>query len=294
MLEQRDRRASLAVGFLAAAVGAGYGVVTDALRLPVGPVEGAPLAMAFLYAAFVVVPFGLGAGAALVAVRHRVVVPLVALAALAAVPAVVGWHSGLLVAGVLLVGPFLAVFALAETLARASVGRLANPPAERGFRALSVGVMAALVYAGVFAVRAVVPLWRIDTGAPSVVPPTANLVFMLWYVLGASLLLVGVPVALNRRFGLLAPAVGLLAYLLVDLAYVQPAVAGGTELVVALLLGGWPTLAVLLSAVGALEWWLRNRRGEYDGDDGEPDDDEGGGESKGGPTVEGGLFGDRV
>lgn len=278
-------RASLAVGLLAAAVAGGYGVATDVIRLPVGP--GFLPGTLLLYAALLAVPFALGAAAAFLALRHRVTLPLVVLAGFASLPAVLGWHSGLLVVGVLVAAPLVAVVALTETLVRARVGRLANPPSERGYRALSVGVMAALVYAGVFAVRAVVPLWRIDTGVPSRVPPTVDLAGTLLYVLGASLLLVGVPVALNRRFGLLAPGVGLVAYLLVDFAFVQPAVATGNELVVALLLGGWPTLSVLLAAVGAVEWWLRRRRGDY-----EPDEGEGGGDD--GLTVEGGLFGDRV
>ena len=285
MLRDGDVRASLAVGLLAAAVAGGYGVATDLIRPPGAP--GVLPGILLLYAALLVVPFGLGAGAALLALRHRVVLPLVVVAGFAAVPAVLGWHSGLLVVGVLVAGPLVVVVALAETLVRAGLGRLAEPPSPRGLRALSVGAMAAVLYFGVFALRAVLPLWRIDTGVPPLVPPAVDLALTLWYVLGASLVLVGLPVALNRRVGLLAPVVGLLAYLLVDFAFVQPAVAAGTELVVALLLGVWPTLAVLLAAVGAVEWWLRRRRGddeEWDGDDGED----------GGLSVESGLFGDRV
>jgi mannose-6-phosphate isomerase-like protein (cupin superfamily) len=283
MLRDRTVRASLSVGLLAAAVAGGYGVATDLIRPPGAP--GVLPGTLLLYAALLVVPFGLGAGAAFLALRHRVVLPLVVVAGFAAVPAMLGRHSGLVVVGVLVAGPFVAVVALAETLVRAGVGRLAEPPSPRGLRALSVGVMAAVVYFGVFAVRAVLPLWRIDTGVPSLVPPAVDLAVTLWYVLGASLVLVGLPVALNRRFGLLAPVVGLLAYLLVDFAFVQPAVANGTGLVVALQLGVRPTLAVLLAAVGAVEWWLRRRRGDYD---------EGGDDEDGGLSVEGGLLGDRV
>lgn len=290
MLRDREVRASLAVGLLAAAVGAGYGVATDVIPLSVG---GGSLPVALLlYAALLAVPFGLGAATAYLAFEHRVLLPLVIVAVFAAVPGALGWHGGLLVVGLLAVGPLVVVVALAETLARAWLGRLANPPTREGWRALSVGVMAAVVYFGVFAIRAVLPLWRIDTGAPVRVPPAVDLALTLWYVLGASLVLVGLPVALNRRFGLLAPGVGLVGFLLVDLAFVQPAVAEGTELVVALLLGVWPTLAVLFGAVGVVEWWYRARRGEYDegeggGASGTRDDEEG-------LTVEGGLFGDRV
>jgi hypothetical protein len=288
MLRDRPLRASLAGGLLAAVVAGGYGVATDVIRLPVGP--GFLPGTLLLYAALVAVPFALGAGAVFLGLRHRVVLPLVALVGFAAIPAALGWHGGLLVVGVLVAAPLVAVVALAETLVRARLGRLANPPSERGYRALSVGVGAAAVYTGVFAVRAALPLWRIDTGVPSRVPPPVDLAGTLLYVLGASLLFVGVPVALNRRFGLLAPGVGLVAYLLVDFAFVQPAVAAGSGLVVALLLGGWPTLSVLLTAAGAVEWWLRKRRGDYESDD---EEDDGNGDDRG-LTVEGGLFGDRV
>ncbi len=281
---QRDIRRSLAVGVVAAAVAVGYGVATDVVRPPAVPLVPATL---LLYAALVAAPFGLSAGAALLALRYRVVAPGIVLAGFAALPALLGWRAGVAVVGVLVAGPFVVVVALAETLVRARLGRLATPPSAAGLRALSVGVMAAVVYAGVFAVRAVLPLWRIDTGVPATVPPPVDLAVTLWYVLGVSLVLVGLPVALNRRFGLLAPGAGLLAYLLVDLAFVQPAVAEGTELVVALLLGVWPTLAVLLAAVGAAEFRLRGRP-----DDPEDPDDPGDGDE--GLTVEGGLFGDRV
>ncbi len=290
---RRDRavRVSLVVGLVGAVVGAGYGVATGAIPDSTG--AGIPGVSLFLAVALLSVPFAIAAGTALLALRHRVLSPMVAVAAflvaaVAVVPALQGWHSGQVVVGGLVLGPILAVVALAETLVRARLGRLAAPPSPDAWRALSVGVMAALVYLGVFAVRAVLPLWRIDTGAPSRVPPALDLAVTLVYVLGAALVLVGLPVALNRRYGLLAPGVGMLGFLAVDLAFVQPAVAGGSELVVALLLGVWPTLAVLLAAVGALEWWLRARRGEYDENEGE----EGGGD--GGPTVEAGLFGDRV
>ena len=284
---QRDVRRSLAVGVVAVVVAVGYGVATDVIRPPTTPVLPATL---LLYAALVTVPFGLGTGAALLALRHRVVAPGIALAGFAALPALFGWYAGVTVVGVLVAGPFVVVVALAETLVRARVGRLRTSPSPRGFRALSVGVMAAVVYAGIFAVRAVLPLWRIDTGVPATtVPPTVDLAVTLWYVLGASLVLVGPPVALNRRFGLLAPGAGLLAYLLVDFAFVQPAVAEGTELVVALLLGVWPTLAVLLAVVGVVELRLR---GDDDPDSG-GDDDGGDGDDEG-LTVEGGLLGDRV
>ena len=284
---QRDVRRSLAVGVVAVVVAVGYGVATDVIRPPTTPVLPATL---LLYAALVTVPFGLGTGATLLALRHRVVAPGVALAGFAALPALFGWHAGVTVVGVLVAGPFVVVVALAETLVRARLRRLRTPLSAAGLRALSVGVMAAVVYAGIFAVRAVLPLWRIDTGVPATtVPPAVDLAVTLWYVLGASLVLVGLPVALNRRFGLLAPGAGLLAYLLVDLAFVQPAVAEGAELVVALLLGVWPTLSVLLAAVGVVEFRLRG------GDDPDPDSgDDGGDGDDEGLTVEGGLLGDRV
>ena len=285
MLPDRDVRASIAVGLVAAAVAVGYGVLTGLVRMPADPGLAATL---LVDVTLVVVPFAVGAGTAFLALRHRVVLPLVAIAAVAALPGLLGWHSGLVFVGVLGVGPLVVVVALAETLVRAQLGRLAAPPSARGFRALAVGVGAAVVYVGVFALRAVIPLWRIDTGVPQRLAPGAELALTLWYVLGISLVLVGLPVALNRRFGLVVPLVGLAAYLLVDLAFVQPAVAEGTELVVALLLGVWPTLSVLLAAVGGVEFWLRRRRGEYDREEGSGEET---GESL---TVEDGPFGDRV
>jgi hypothetical protein len=290
MLPDRDVRASVAIGLVAVAVAIGYGVLTDLIRAPAEP----GLAAALLVdVTLVVVPFALGTGTAFLALRHRVVLPLTLVAVFAALPGLLGWHGGSVLVGVLGVGPLVVTVALLETLVRIRLGRLAAPPSARGLRALSVGVGAAVVYFGVFALRAVVPLWRIDTGVPQRLAPGAELALTLWYVLGISLVLVGLPVALNRRFGLVAPLVGLAAYLLVDLAFVQPAVAEGTELVVALLLGVWPTLSVLLATVGVVEFRVRRRRGEYDREEG------GGGEGDGeqdgdGPTVEGGLFGDRV
>ncbi|QLD89891.1 hypothetical protein HWV07_12985 [Natronomonas salina] len=288
------RLGSLAVGALAAIVTLAYGVATDLVRLPATP--GVPFGEVLVAATLAVVPFAVGAGAAALALRHRVVLPLVTATVFAVLPALLGWHADQVLVGVLVAGPFVVVVALGETLARAWLGRLRNPPTEAGYRALSVGVMAALLYFGVFALRAALPLWRLDTGAPATLPPAADLALTLWYVLGASLVLVGLPVALHRRFDLLAPLVGLVAYLLVDLAYLQPLVAEGAELVVVLLVGVWPLLAAAFTGVGAVEWWLRDRRGEYD----EPEDDgdeggEGGDSGEGGGlSLEGGLFGDRV
>ena len=290
---RRDRagRASLVAGVVGAAIGVGFGVATGII--PDSTASGLPGVALVLLAALLAVPFALAAGAAYLALTHRVVLPLVAVVgfsagAIVAVPAVRGLHAGEVLIGVLVVGPLMVVLALLEALGRARRDRLAAPPSPATWRAVSVGVVAALVYSGVFAVRAVIPLGRIDTGVPSRLSPALDLALTLWYVLGAALVLVGVPVALNRRYGLVGPAVGLLAFLAVDLAFVQPAVAEGTELVVALLLGVWPTLSVFLAAVGGVEFWLRRRRGEYDREEG---DDEEAAES---PTVEDGLFGDRV
>jgi len=298
MRRQRALRVSLAVGLAGAVVGAGYGVATGAIPDSTG--AGVPGVALFLAAAMLTVPFSLAATAAYLALRHRVLVPLVAVvgflvAAVVVVPTLPGWHSGQVVVGVLVLGPMVAVLALLEVLGRATVGRLAAPPSRVGWQALSVGVMAALGYLGVFALRAALPLWRIDTGVPSRLPPTLDMAVLLWYVLGSALLLVGLPVALNRRFGLLAPGVGLLSFLAVDLAFVQPAVATGNALVVALLVGIWPTLAVTFVGCGVLEWWLRLRRGGSGrngpgpGEDGPEADTE-----DGGVTVESGVFGDRV
>ena len=293
---RRDRagRASLVAGAVGAAIGIGFGVATGII--PDSTAPGLPGVALVLLAALLSVPFALAAGAAYLALTHRVVLPLVAVAGVAAgavlaVPAVRWLHAGEVLIGVLVVGPLVVVLALIEAVGRARRDRLAAPPSPATWRAVSVGVVAALVYSAVFAVRAVIPLWRIDTGVPSRLSPALDLALMLWYVLGAALVLVGVPVALNRRYRLVAPAVGLLAFLAVDLAFVQPAVAEGMDLVVALLVGVWPTIAVGLAAVGAGEWWLRARRGDYDDRDDGPD---GGGGDDEGLTVEGGLFGDRV
>lgn len=288
MFRERTGPLALIVGIAAAAVALGYGAATDLVRVPAS--SGVPYAEIVVGATLFVVPFALGAVGTVLALRHRVVTPLGLVAVFAAVPAVFGWHADQVLVGVLVVGPMVVVGGLLETLVRLRFGRFRAPPSAATLRALSVGVMAATVYFGVFAFRAVLPLWRIDTGAPPTVAPTADLALMLWYVFGVALVLVGLPVALNRRWGLLAPLVGLLAYLLVDLAFVQPAVAAGAELVVVLLLAVWPTLAAVLASIGVLEWWFRARRGEYD----EPEDGDGDGEAEAGLSVEGGLFGDRV
>lgn len=292
---RRDRagRVSLVAGVVGAAIGVGFGVATGIV--PDSAAPGLPDVALVLLAALLSVPFALAAGTAYLALTHRVVLPLAAVVgfsagAVVAVPALRGLHAGEVLIGVLVVGPLVVVLALLEAFGRVRRGRLAAPPSPATWRAVSVGVGAALLYTGVFAVRAVIPLWRIDTGVPSRLSPALDLALTLWYVLGAALVLVGVPVALNRRYGLVGPTVGLLAFLAVDLAFVQPAVAEGSDLVVALLVGVWPTIAVGLAAVGAGEWWFRARRGHYD----DRGDDPGDGGDDDGLTVEGGLFGDRV
>jgi hypothetical protein len=286
MDRRRAVRVSLGFGLVGAGLGVGFGVLTGVLPDSGGVLDAALL----LVVALSSVPFAMAAGSSYLALRHRVLVPLVAVVAVAfalgwGAANVTGLQSGEALVVVLLAGPPIVVVGLIEALARARLGRLAAAPTPATWQAVSVGVMAALLYAGVFAVRAVIPLSRIDTGVPPP-NPTLQLALTLWYVVGAALVLVGVPVALNRRYGLIGPAAGLLAFLAVDLAFVQPAVAGGSELVVAFVLGGWPVVAVGLAAVGALEWHLRARRGEYD-ENGPAGGDEA-------VTVEGGLLGDRI
>jgi hypothetical protein len=286
----RDKAAlaGVGVGVLASALALAYAFVVDLIGLP--PTPGVPYGTILAAAAVAVVPFAVAGGSAYVAARHGVFAPLVLVVVLALAPVALGWTGDELLVGLFVVGPFVVVAGLADTLLRARVGRLKNPPSEAGYRALSVGVMAAIVYLGVFTLRAALPLWRLDTGAPETVPPSVDLLLMCWYVFGVALVLVGLPVALNRRFGLVAPLFGLAAYLLVDLAYLQPLVAEGAELVVVLLLAVWPLLASLLAGIGVAEWWVRKRRGEYE------QSEEGGDGGEGGSrfTVEGGLFGDRV
>lgn len=291
MLRDRTLLGPLAVGGLASAVALAYGLTTDLVDVLVTP--GVPLVEELVLAALAVATFALAAASTL-AFRHRLVLPIATVAGFAALPALLEWPADRLLVGVLVVGPLVVVVGLAETLARAWLGRLRNPPSAAGFRAISVGVMAAVLYAGVFTIRAALPLWRLDAGAPATLPGGVGLPLTLWYVLGASLVLVGAPVALHRRFDLLAPLVGLVAYLLVDLAYLQPLVAEGTEFVAVLLLAAWPTLAAVFAGAGVLEWWARDRRGEYDEPEGDEEDGEGGGGDGEGLTLEGGLFGDRV
>jgi hypothetical protein len=292
MLRDRTPIRPLAVGALASVVALAYGLTTDLVGVLAAP--GVPFGDELVLATLAVAPFAAGAVAAALALRYRVVLPLAAVTVFAALPTLLGWHAEQVLVGVLAAGPLVVVAGLAETLGRAWLGRLRDPPSPAGLRALSVGVMAAVLFFGVFAIRAALPLWRLDDGPPAALPAGVDLPLTLWYVLGASLVLVGVPVALNRGFDLLAPLVGLVAYLLVDLAYLQPLVAEGSAPVVVLLLAVWPTLAAAYAGAGAVEWWVRDRRGEYD----EPEeDDEGGdgGDGEGeGLTLEGGLFGDRV
>ena len=297
MTSDRAVLGGLVAGVLASVVAVGYGVATHLVPAPAAP--GIPLAELIVDATLVVVPFAVGGGATYLAIRHRIVAPIVLVAGLAVLPLPLGWGAEQALVGVLVVGPLVVVAGVAELLVRAHLGRLANPPTERGYRALSIGVMAAVVYFGVVTLRAVLPLWRLDAGSPGAFPPGVGLAVILWYVLGVSVVLVGLPVALNRRFGLLAPLVGLAAFLLVDLAFLQPLVAEGADLVVVLLVAVWPTLAALLAGVALLEWWFRDRRGEYDeSDDGDGDGGDGEGEGdtehENGFSLEGGLFGDRV
>jgi hypothetical protein len=291
MKRRRAVRFGLLGGLLGGVLGVGFGFVTGVI--PDSAAGGVPSVAILLVVALLSVPFALAAGSTYLALRHRVLGPLVGVGGVAVglswgATTVTGLQSGEALVTGLLVGPLIVVLGLLEALVRVRLARLAAPPSAATWRAVSVGVMAALLYAGVFVVRAVIPMFRIDTGVPS--PRTARIepALTVWYVLGAALVLVGLPVALNRRYGLVAPAAGLVGFLAIDLAFVQPAVANGSELVVALLLGVWPIVAIGLAAVGALEWWLRARRGAYD--DGAADDDGG----DGGVTVEGGLFGDRV
>jgi hypothetical protein len=287
----RDKAAlaGVGVGVLASALALAYAFVVNLIGLP--PTPGVPYGTILAAVAVAVVPFAVAGGSAYVAARHGIAAPIVLIAIFALAPVALGWTGDELLVGLFVVGPFVVVAGLADALLRARVGRLKNPLSEAGYRALSVGVMAAIIYFGVFTLRAVLPLWRIDTGAPRTLPPSVDLLLMLWYVFGVALVLVGLPVALNRRFGLVGPLFGLAAYLLIDLAYLQPLVAEGAELVVVLLLAVWPLLASLLAGVGVAEWWVRKRRGEYEQADEEGGD---GGDGGGRFTVEGGLFGDRV
>lgn len=284
----RDRAALVGagVGLLASALAIAYAFVVDLIGIP--PTPGIPYGSILVAAAVVVVPFAVAGGSAYVAAYHRVFAPLSLVALFAVLPGALDWGGGELLVGIFVVGPLVVVAGLADLLVRARFDRLRNPPSPAGYRALSVGVMAAVIYFGVVTFRAILPLWRIDTGAPPTLPPSVDLLLTLWYVFGISLVLVGLPVALNRRFGLVAPLFGLAAYLLVELAFIQPLVAEGAELVVSLLVVVWPLLAALLAGVSVVEWWARKRRGEY-----EDHDEEDGGEG-GTFTVEGGLFGDRV
>jgi hypothetical protein len=287
MFRDRAVPASLTTGAIAALVAAGYVLWLEVVYVSqTGGLSPGEIGIALLVVAG---SFAVTTVATYLAVRYRVLSPLCLVVAFGVLPFVANLHRDEWLVGVLVVGPFVAVPGLVEALIRARLGRLKTPPSEADFRALSVGVMAAVLYFGVFVIRAAVPLWRLDTGAPPTLSPVGHLAVLLWYVFGVSLVLVGLPVALNRRYGLLVPLVGLAAYLLVDFAYVQQLVAEGAELVVVSLLAGWPTLAALLAGVGVLEWWVRDRRGEYDeGDGGE------GSTREDGLTIEGGLFGDRI
>lgn len=288
MDQDRAALASFAVGGLAAAVAVSYALTTDLVGVPESP--GLPLAAPLVAAAVLAVPFGVGTAAAYLALRYRVVSPLVLVAAFAALPTALEWTAEQAFVAALVVGPLAVVAALGDVLVRAHLGQ-PGAPSRADADAVTVGVAAAAVYAGVFAVRAAMPMWYLEAGAPSPFPPAVDLPLVLWYLLGVSVVLVGLPVASNRRFGLLAPLFGLLAYLLVDLAFVQPRVAAGADLVVLLFVAVWPTLAVLLAGVGAVEWYLRDRRGEFE--DGGGEGGEGDGDDRG-FSLEGGLFGDRV
>jgi hypothetical protein len=289
MLRDRALVGSLAVGVVASLVGAGYWLTVPAVRPPdasavpfVGPLAGA---------AAVVVPFAVGAGAAALAARYRIASPLSLVAVFAALPAVLGWNAEQSLVGVFLVGPLVVVAGIGDALVRVRFRQPELPLSEADLRALSVGIMAAVLYTGVFTYRVLLPLWRLGAGSPPTLPAGVDTVLASWYVFGVALVLVGAPVALNRRYGLLGPLVGLVAYLLADLAFVQPLVAEGAEPVVGLLVVVWPLLAALLAALGAVEWWVRARRGEYeqggeDGDGGDPPERD--------LSVEEGLFGDRV
>lgn len=288
MPRDRTLAGSVATGALALVVAVGYRLGTDLVRPPEG--TGVPYADVLAVTTLVVVPFAIATGATILALRYRVVSPLALVGAFAALPGLLGWDTDQLVVGLLVVGPFVVFAGLVDIVTRARMGRLDDPPAEADFRALSLGAMAAVLYLGVFVVRVVLPVWYATGSAPAGVPASVDPALVLWYVLGASMILVGVPVALNRRFGLVTPLLGLVAYLLVDLAYLQPAMAGGAALAGVVLLIVWPLLAALLAGVGAVEWWVRDRRGEFD----EADDGQGGQRGEGGLSVEEGLFGDRV
>lgn len=287
MLRDRALVGSLAVGVVASLVGAGYWLTVPAVRSPDAPAV--PFVGLLAGVTAVVVPFAVGAGAAALAARYRIVSPLTLVAVFAALPPVLGWNAEQSLVGVFVVGPLVVVAGIGDALVRVRFRQPEIPLSEADLRALSVGIMAAVLYTGVFTYRALLPLWRLGAGSPPTLPAGVDTVLASWYVFGVALVLVGAPVALNRRYGLLGPLVGLVAYLLADLAFVQPLVAGGAELVVGLLVVVWPLLAALLAGLGAAEWWARARRGEYEqggGDGGDPPERD--------LSVEEGLFGDRV
>lgn len=286
MQRDRSRLVSLVVGVLAAVAGFGYLLTVHPIGVP--EPAGVPAPQFIVGASFLVVPFALAAGAAYLALNHRVVLPVL-IAGFAAIAAILDWGADGVLFAAVAAGQLAVVVAFAELLVRNRVGELANPPSADAYRAISIGAMGAVLYFGAFTIRAVLPLWRSDAAVLGSLTETTGLVFLLLFVLGSALVLVAPPIALNRGLGVQVPIVGLVAYLLVDLAFVQPAIASGTQLLHLQFLAIWPMLAVLLTGVGLLEWWLRTRGGEYD----EPDEADEAGEGEG-LSVEGGLFGDRV
>lgn len=286
MQRDRTRIASLVIGLLAAVAGFGYLLTVHPIGVP--EPDGVPAPQFIVGVSFLVVPFALAAGAAYLALNHRVVLPVL-IAGLAAIAAILDWGADGVLFAAVAAGQLAVVVAFVELLVRNRAGELANPPSAAAYRAISIGAMGAVLYFGAFTIRAVLPLWRSDAAVLGALSETAGLVFLLVFVLGSALVLVAPPIALNRGLGVQAPVVALVAYLLVDLAFVQPAIASGTQLLHLQFLAIWPMLAVLLTGVGLLEWWVRDRRGEYD----EPKETDEGGDEEG-LSVEGGLFGDKV
>lgn len=284
MNRDRSRIVSLVVGAIAGVAGFGYLLTVHPIGVP--EPAGVPFPQIIVGVSFLLVPFALAAGAAYLALNHRVVLPILVVG-LAAIAAILDLGADGVLFAAVAAGHLAVVVAFVELLARNRVGELANPPSADAYRAISIGAMAGVIYFGAFTIRAVLPLWRSDAAVVEGFSGPVDLAFLLAFVLGSALVLVGPPVALNRAVGVQLPVVLLGAYLLADLAFVQPAIAGGTELLHLQFLAIWPLLAVLFAGIGLLEWWYRERRGEYD----EPEEE---GKGDEGLSVEGGLFGDRV
>lgn len=208
-----------------------------------------------------VAAFVLGAGAAALWDRFALRAPAVGLALGTVAAVVVGPTEE--IAWLLLFGSigWLALLAAVELLVRAARVRFARDSDAAAAASLTSseragvgGAVAGLAYAAVFVVAVVIPSWNGASGPEA--PGSVEAVLTVAFLAGAFCLLLGVPVALAIRHGLLSPLLVPALWVGQDLLSRWAIYDTGEVAIIAFTLG-WPIALALILGLAGGEWLLR-------------------------------------